>query len=60
MNNTEEMTADEMREAMIEITLGKKPSKLKKTYPAEYAKLQREIRAMIKAGKMVEIPGDFV
>lgn len=50
------MTPDQMRKAMIEITLNKKSSRLKKDYPDEYLELQKEINEIKRSGMVVEIP----
>ena len=59
MSDNKGMSTDEMRQAMIEISLGAKPSDLKKKYPKDYTRLKKEITAAIRAGYMIEIPGDF-
>jgi hypothetical protein len=54
-----EMDADEMERAIVEITLNKKPSKLKEDYPEEYEELVKEIRNIQRSGNDVEIPFDI-
>ena len=56
---THKMYADEMREAMIEITLEKPTSKLKEKFPDQYAELEKEIAQIKRSGKEVEIPPEY-
>ena len=50
------MTPQQVREAMIEIIIGKKPSKLSVKYPDHYYRIRNEIIDIHSVGGRVQIP----
>lgn len=50
------MTPQQVREAMIEIIIGKKPSKLIIKYPEHYFRIRNEIIDVHSVGGRVKIP----
>jgi hypothetical protein len=50
------MTPQQVREAMIEIIIGKKPSKLSMKYPEHYYRIRNEIIDVHSIGGRVRIP----
>jgi len=51
-----EMKPEQVRRAMIEIIIGKKPSRLKVDYPEHYLKIRNEIADIHSSGRMATIP----
>ena len=51
-----EMKPDQVRKAMIEIIIGKKPSRLKVDYPEHYIKIRNELVDIHSSGRMAIIP----
>jgi len=51
-----EMKPVQIRRAMIEIIIGKKPSKLKDKYPEHYQQLRNVIVDIHSVGGMAKIP----
>jgi hypothetical protein len=51
-----EMKPEQVRKAMIEIIIGKKPSKLKEKYPDHYRQLRNVIVDIHSVGGMAKIP----
>ena len=50
------MSPQQIREAMIEIIIGKKPSKLSFRYPDHYYRIRNEIIDVHSIGGRVKIP----
>jgi hypothetical protein len=50
------MSPQQIREAMIEIIIGKKPSKLSLRYPDHYYRIRNEIIDVHSIGGRVKIP----
>ena len=50
------MNPQQVREAMIEIIIGKKPSKLRINYPEHYYRIRNEIVDVHSLGGRVKIP----
>ena len=50
------MTPQQVREAMIEIIIGKKPSKLSSNYPEHYYRIRNEIIDVHSVGGRIKIP----
>ena len=50
------MSPQEVRDAMIEIIIGKKPSKLSAKYPEHYYRIRNEIIDVHSLGGRVKIP----
>lgn len=53
-----EMKPVQVKQVMIEIILGKRPSMLKIKYPEHYQKIRDEIVDYLSAGRMVKLPVD--
>ena len=50
------MTPQQVREAIIEIIIGKRPSKLRAMYPEHYYRIRKEIVEIHSIGGRVKIP----
>lgn len=50
------MSPQQVREAMIEIIIGKNPSKLSTRYPEHYFRIRKEIVDIHSIGGCVKIP----
>jgi hypothetical protein len=56
MSVMKKMSPQQIREAMIEIIIGKKPSKLSLRYPDHYYRIRNEIIDVHSIGGRVKIP----